>query len=129
MTKGMVAKVGVLLGFTLLCIILAGMLVALIIGNMSFRGSIWQSFLHAIDPGTIAGDEGNLLYVFFMFLITIFGLLFTGTLIGILIIGIIANGLNLLGVAQGPQKMVKGAIIVVAVIIDVIRRKSSESAK
>ena len=48
---------------------------------------------------------------------------------GILIIGIIANGLNLLGVAQGPQKMVKGAIIVVAVIIDVIRRKSSESAK
>ena len=52
-----------------------------------------------------------------------------GTLIGILIIGIIANGLNLLGVAQGPQKMVKGLIIVVAVIIDVIRRKASETAK
>jgi len=52
-----------------------------------------------------------------------------GTLIGILIIGIIANGLNLLGVAQGPQKMVKGLIIVVAVIIDVIRRRASESAK
>ena len=52
-----------------------------------------------------------------------------GTLIGILIIGIIANGLNLLGVAQGPQKMVKGMIIVIAVIIDVIRRKASESAK
>ena len=84
MTKGMVAKVGVLLGFTLLCIILAGLLVSIIVGNMGLRGSIWQSFLHAIDPGTIAGDEGNLLYVFFMFLITIFGLLFTGTLIGIL---------------------------------------------
>ena len=52
-----------------------------------------------------------------------------GTLIGILIIGIISNGLNLLGVAQGPQKMVKGLIIVVAVIIDVLRRKSAESAK
>ena len=52
-----------------------------------------------------------------------------GTLIGILIIGIISNGLNLLGVQQGPQKMVKGLIIVVAVIIDVIRRKASESAK
>ena len=52
-----------------------------------------------------------------------------GTLIGILIIGIIANGLNLLGVQQGPQKMVKGLIIVVAVIIDVIRRKASQSAK
>ena len=52
-----------------------------------------------------------------------------GTLIGILIIGIIANGLNLLGVAQGPQKMVKGLIIVVAVVIDVIRRKAAQSAK
>ncbi len=52
-----------------------------------------------------------------------------GTLIGILIIGIISNGLNLLGVAQGPQKMVKGFIIVVAVVIDVIRRKASESVK
>ncbi|MDO4547554.1 MAG: ABC transporter permease [Clostridia bacterium] len=52
-----------------------------------------------------------------------------GTLIGILIIGVISNGLNLLGVAQGPQKMVKGLIIVVAVIIDVVRRKASESVK
>ena len=52
-----------------------------------------------------------------------------GTLIGILIIGIIANGLNLLGVAQGPQKMVKGMIIVIAVIIDVIRRKASQASK
>jgi len=52
-----------------------------------------------------------------------------GTLIGILIIGIISNGLNLLGVAQGPQKMVKGLIIVVTVVIDVIRRKAAESAK
>ena len=48
---------------------------------------------------------------------------------GQMIIGIIANGLNLLGVAQGPQKMVKGLIIVIAVVIDVIRRKASESAK
>ena len=55
--------------------------------------------------------------------------LLIGTLIGILIIGIIANGLNLLGVAQGPQKMVKGMIIVVAVIIDVIRRKASQASK
>ena len=51
-----------------------------------------------------------------------------GTLIGILIIGIIANGLNLLGVAQGPQKMVKGLIIVIAVVIDVVRRKAAQSA-
>ena len=52
-----------------------------------------------------------------------------GTLIGIFIIGVIANGLNLLGVAQGPQRMVKGLIIVVAVIIDVLRRRAAESAR
>ncbi len=51
-----------------------------------------------------------------------------GTLIGILIIGVISNGLNLLGVPQGPQKMIKGALIVIAVIIDVMRRRSAESA-
>lgn len=51
-----------------------------------------------------------------------------GTLIGIFIIGVIANGLNLLGVAQGPQRMVKGLIIVIAVIIDVLRRRAAESA-
>ncbi|MHB1315514.1 MAG: ABC transporter permease [Christensenellales bacterium] len=52
-----------------------------------------------------------------------------GTVIGILIIGFISNGLNLLGVAQGPQKMVKGIIILIAVIIDVYRRQSAESTK
>ncbi|HWR23813.1 MAG TPA: ABC transporter permease [Feifaniaceae bacterium] len=51
-----------------------------------------------------------------------------GTVIGVLIIGVIANGLNLLGVPQGAQRMVKGLIIVIAVVIDVFRRKRAESA-
>jgi len=48
----------------------------------------------------------------------------SGTVIGVLIIGLIANGLNLLNVPQGAQRTVKGIIIVVAVIFDVLRRKS-----
>jgi len=52
-----------------------------------------------------------------------------GTLIGIFIIGLISNGLNLLGVGQGIQKIVKGVIIVIAVVIDVMRRRSAEKAK
>lgn len=51
-----------------------------------------------------------------------------GTIIGTMIIGIVANGLNLLNVPQGAQRMVKGGIIVLAVIVDVIRRKRSEKA-
>lgn len=50
----------------------------------------------------------------------------TGTIIGTLIIGIVANGLNLLNVPQGAQRMVKGGIIVLAVIVDVLRRKKGQ---
>ncbi len=45
-----------------------------------------------------------------------------GTLLGALIIGVISNGMNLLGITQGPQKIVKGAIIVLAVTLDVLRK-------
>lgn len=45
-----------------------------------------------------------------------------GTFLGALIIGVISNGLNLLSIPQGPQRMVKGAIIVIAVTIDVLRK-------
>ena len=50
-------------------------------------------------------------------------------MIGAMIIAFISNGLNLLGVGQGPQKMVKGVIIVIAVIIDVVRRRAAKSVK
>jgi ribose transport system permease protein len=59
---------------------------------------------------SMSGGEGNL----------------SGTVIGALIIGVIANGLNLLNVPQGAQRMVKGIIIVAAVIFDVLRRKNAK---
>ena len=46
----------------------------------------------------------------------------SGTLIGALIIGVVNNGLNLLTVPQGPQRMVKGVIIILAVCIDILRK-------
>jgi ribose transport system permease protein len=60
---------------------------------------------------SMSGGEGNL----------------SGTVIGAMIIGVIANGLNLLNVPQGAQRMVKGIIIVAAVIFDVLRRKSAKN--
>jgi len=42
----------------------------------------------------------------------------TGTLIGILIIGIISNGLNILGVPGFYQEIIKGLIILSAVLLD-----------
>jgi len=49
----------------------------------------------------------------------------TGTMIGALIIGVINNGLDLMGVSSYYQQVIKGAIIVAAVLLDVSRRKQA----
>ena len=50
-----------------------------------------------------------------------------GTLIGALIMGVLRNGLNLLSVSSFFQQVVIGAVIIVAVLIDMAfkrRRKN-----
>jgi putative xylitol transport system permease protein len=46
-----------------------------------------------------------------------------GTLFGALIIGVINNGLDLLGVSSYYQQVIKGAIIIGAVLLDSIRKR------
>lgn len=46
-----------------------------------------------------------------------------GTLIGALLIGVINNGLDLLGVSSYFQQVIKGAIIIGAVLLDSFRKK------
>ncbi|MCC7525589.1 MAG: ribose ABC transporter permease, partial [Chitinophagaceae bacterium] len=41
-----------------------------------------------------------------------------GTVIGVLIIGVINNGLDLLNVSSYYQQIIKGIIIIVAVLLD-----------
>ena len=50
----------------------------------------------------------------------------SGTVLGAMVIGIISNGLNLLDVNSFWQLIVKGIIILIAVLIDT--QKSSDSA-
>ena len=47
-----------------------------------------------------------------------------GVVIGTLLITVIANGLDILGVSAYWQKIIKGIIIVAAVLIDVKRKRS-----
>jgi ribose transport system permease protein len=47
-----------------------------------------------------------------------------GTLIGVLIIGVLRNGLNLLNVSPFAQMSIMGAVIIIAVYVDVLRRKA-----
>ncbi len=44
-----------------------------------------------------------------------------GTIFGVLIIGVINNGLNLLGVSSYFQQVIKGSIIILAVMLDSLR--------
>ena len=48
-----------------------------------------------------------------------------GTLIGALLIGVINNGMNLLGISPYFQQVVKGALIIGAVILDRLREESN----
>jgi ribose transport system permease protein len=47
-----------------------------------------------------------------------------GTLIGALIIAVIENGMNLMQIDSYAQKVVFGGIILMAVLIDQLRRKT-----
>lgn len=60
-----------------------------------------------IGGASLAGGEGTI----------------AGTILGVLIIGVLNNGLNLLNVNPFYQQVVKGAVILVAVLIDKIKRK------
>jgi len=46
-----------------------------------------------------------------------------GTLVGALIMGVLRNGLNLLGVSSFLQQIVIGTVIVVAVLIDTLLKR------
>ncbi len=48
-----------------------------------------------------------------------------GTLIGAFVIGVLADGLVLLGVSEFWQMVVKGLVIVLAVVLDQFQRRSS----
>lgn len=48
-----------------------------------------------------------------------------GTIIGVLLIGVLRNGLNLLGVSPFIQQIVIGLVIAIAVMADVLRRKKA----
>ena len=52
-----------------------------------------------------------------------------GTLIGAMIMAVIRNGLNLMGASNDLQYIVIGAVIILAVTIDVVRNKMEANAR
>jgi ribose/xylose/arabinose/galactoside ABC-type transport system permease subunit len=48
-----------------------------------------------------------------------------GTLVGVLFVGVLQNGLNLIGVSTFVQRVIIGAAIIVAVLITALREERS----
>lgn len=90
MSKGTVSLIGMLFGITVLVVCVSGILVAITrCGDADTVGrNIWISLMHAIDAGTITADDGNLVFMILMTIVTICGLFITSVLIGVLNTGI-----------------------------------------
>ena len=65
-----------------------------------------------IGGGSLSGGQGT----------------FVGTIIGALIMGVLANGANLLGISSFTQQIVIGAVIVLAVTFDEFQRRRLDAA-
>ncbi|MBX3280062.1 MAG: ABC transporter permease [Acidobacteria bacterium] len=66
-----------------------------------------------IGGGSLSGGQGSVM----------------GTIIGALIMGVLANGANLLGISSFTQQIVIGAVIVMAVTFDEFQRRRLESSE
>ncbi len=87
MSYGTPALVIVLTAATLALVVLTALVVYL--GHLApdqkpFAARLWQSLMHAIDPGTVAGDEGPALFLGAMFFVTVGGIFIVSALIGVL---------------------------------------------
>ena len=46
-----------------------------------------------------------------------------GTLVGAFILGILSNGLNLMGVPSFYQQVIKGVVLILAVMLDILTKR------
>ncbi|HCL56619.1 MAG TPA: potassium transporter TrkA [Spirochaetia bacterium] len=92
MSKGTAALIG-WLGFLTVVLILVISTIVWLTGLLpdDFPKILWKSFMHTIDGGTVAGDEGDWSFLFLMLVITLGGIFILSILIGILTSGIEAR--------------------------------------
>ena len=112
MSKGTISLVGILFGITTLVVVLSGILASVLDdeSGLHIGRSIWVSLMHAIDAGTLTADDGSILFLFLMTLVTICGIFITSMPIGIINTGL-ANKMSSL--RKGKSKVLeKGHTII-----------------
>jgi ribose transport system permease protein len=90
-------------------------------------GVMWSSRLNSTQPTVATGEELNAIAAVVIGGTSLFGGEGTviGTLIGALLMAVIRNGLNLLHISAFYQQIVIGAVIILAVLIDRLRRRGA----
>lgn len=88
MSRGTIVLVSMLFLITAVVVVVTGVLGAAINKDFTTGNTIWQSLMHALDAGTLAGDDtSNVLFVILMSVVTICGIFVTSILIGIISTG------------------------------------------
>jgi voltage-gated potassium channel Kch len=59
--------------------------------DWGFGKTVWMALLRAMDPGTVAGDEGSVWWIFPMFAVTIGGIFIVAALVGVITTGLEAK--------------------------------------
>lgn len=95
MSRGTPALVGLLAAASAVLVVIFGV-ASLFVADEEVRDqgvgrTLWMSMMRALDPGTVAGDEANGLFLFMMLLVTIGGLFIVAALIGVLSTGVDAR--------------------------------------
>lgn len=100
-------------------------------GMAGFCGVVLAARMSSGQPSTGEGYETDAIAAAVLGGTSFFGGTGTvgGLIIGVLIIGIISNGLNLMHVNSYWQYVLKGIIIIVAVYVDMMKQKRQNAAK
>lgn len=85
MGNGTIALIGMLFLITAVVVIITGILSSVGDSGITVGTAIWSSLMHALDAGTLAGDDtSSILFIVLMSVVTICGIFVTSILIGII---------------------------------------------
>jgi voltage-gated potassium channel Kch len=91
MSKGTKALIGWLTVITLVLTAIGALFLLFTPDGDGVGGSLWKSFIHILDAGTITGDTGGAASMIIMFITTIGGLVILSSLVGVLTTGLDAK--------------------------------------